>query len=62
MPAKTFWRCSVCGDIHYGVAGPDECPTCHQLKKYLSIAAAEAGKLMNLPENKTASGGLTDAV
>ncbi|MDD1743725.1 MAG: hypothetical protein LUO85_03775 [Methanomassiliicoccales archaeon] len=25
---KKFWRCNVCNDIHYGVKGPEICPTC----------------------------------
>ncbi|MFA6429411.1 MAG: hypothetical protein WCV84_02830 [Patescibacteria group bacterium] len=25
---KTFWRCSVCGDLHYGVNPANPCPTC----------------------------------
>ncbi|MFA5312313.1 MAG: ferredoxin-thioredoxin reductase catalytic domain-containing protein [Methanomassiliicoccales archaeon] len=26
--AKKMWRCSVCGDIHYGNRPPETCPTC----------------------------------
>lgn len=29
MPEKKFWRCSVCGDLHYGKAAPETCPTCN---------------------------------
>jgi len=29
MPKK-FWRCTVCGDLHYGDEAPEICPTCHQ--------------------------------
>lgn len=25
---KKFWRCSVCGDLHYGKEAPEICPTC----------------------------------
>lgn len=28
MSKKTFWRCTVCGDMHYGAAAPENCPTC----------------------------------
>jgi len=28
MEKKTFWRCSICGDLHYGVRPPEKCPTC----------------------------------
>jgi len=27
---KKFWRCTICGDLHYGVQAPEVCPTCHQ--------------------------------
>ncbi len=26
--AKKFFICNVCGDVHFGEAGPEECPTC----------------------------------
>jgi len=29
---KKFWRCSVCGDLHYGVQAPEKCPTCSSLQ------------------------------
>jgi len=29
MNNKKFWRCTVCGDLHYGLAAPETCPTCH---------------------------------
>jgi len=29
MGKKIFWRCSVCGDLHYGAAAPEHCPTCN---------------------------------
>lgn len=30
MGKKVFWRCSICGDLHYGVKPPEKCPTCGQ--------------------------------
>ncbi len=39
---KTFWRCTVCGDVHYGLAGPEECPTCRQKNTYVAITPQEA--------------------
>jgi len=30
MPEKKFWRCTVCGDLHYGANAPEVCPTCGQ--------------------------------
>lgn len=28
MQNKTFWKCSICGDQHWGVQAPEKCPTC----------------------------------
>ncbi len=25
---KKFWRCTVCGDLHWGALAPEKCPTC----------------------------------
>jgi rubrerythrin len=44
--AKKFWRCKVCGDIHYGMAGPAVCPTCETPDAYVEIKADEAKKVM----------------
>jgi len=43
---KKFWKCSVCGDIHYGNAGPEICPTCQTKEAYKEIKAEEAKKTM----------------
>ena len=43
---KKFFRCIVCGDIHYGNAGPEICPTCFQSNKFVEISAEEAKKFM----------------
>ncbi len=48
MPEKKFWRCTVCKDVHYGIAGPETCPTCKQVNKYVESDAAEAKTLMGL--------------
>jgi len=48
MAAKKYWRCKVCGDIHYGVNPPQECPTCHTEDAYEEISKAEAKKLLGL--------------
>ena len=48
MAAKKYWRCKVCGDIHYGVNPPQECPTCHTDDAYEEISKAEAKKLLKL--------------
>ena len=47
MPKK-FWRCNVCNDIHYGLAGPGICPTCSTPNAYVEITKGEAIKVMGL--------------
>ena len=39
---KTYWYCTVCGDIHYGEAPPKTCPTCLMDDVYLQITKEEA--------------------
>jgi rubrerythrin len=48
MPAKKFWRCNVCNDVHYGAAGPEICPTCGAKKAYVEIEKQEAKKVTGL--------------
>ena len=48
MPEKKFWRCTVCGDIHYGLAGPEICPTCQVKNVYVEIDKEEAKKILGL--------------
>lgn len=48
MPEKKFWRCGVCNDIHYGMAGPEICPTCKVKNAYAEIEAKEAAFVMGL--------------
>jgi len=43
---KKFFRCTVCNDIHYGIAGPKLCPTCMQEDKYVEVSEEEARKVM----------------
>lgn len=28
MAEKKYWRCTICGDHHWGVNAPETCPTC----------------------------------
>lgn len=44
---KKFYRCKVCGDIHYGVEGPEDCPTCHTKDAYEPVSKEEAKKSMS---------------
>jgi ferredoxin-thioredoxin reductase catalytic subunit len=39
---KSFFRCTVCNDVHYGIAGPKVCPTCKAENVYVSIEEKEA--------------------
>jgi len=44
--AKKFFRCTVCGDIHYGREPPEKCPTCLQMNCYVEVDAQEAMGVM----------------
>ncbi|MBU0536451.1 MAG: hypothetical protein KKE20_05770 [Nanoarchaeota archaeon] len=48
MAEKRFFRCNVCADIHYGIAGPAECPTCHAKNAYIEVPEKEARMVMKL--------------
>ncbi|MBW2981564.1 hypothetical protein KY343_01660 [Candidatus Woesearchaeota archaeon] len=48
MPEKKFWRCNVCNDIHYGIAGPKLCPTCSTEDAYVEATKEEAQKVIGL--------------
>lgn len=43
---KKFFRCTVCNDIHYGMAGPQICPTCNAQNAYVKIEEKEAKMLL----------------
>jgi len=42
LKMKRFFRCNVCGDIHYGNIPPDKCPTCNAMHAYAHITKEEA--------------------
>jgi rubrerythrin len=42
--AKKFFKCKVCGDIHFGLKGPHICPTCANVDTYAEISADDAKK------------------
>ncbi len=46
--SKDLFRCNVCSDVHYGVSGPEACPTCGQKNAYVRIDESEARYVMNL--------------
>ncbi|MFA6065079.1 MAG: hypothetical protein WCW44_03985 [archaeon] len=46
--AKKFWKCTICGDMHYGEKAPEKCPTCnYPREKYIEIKKEEFIKLLN---------------
>ena len=48
VPDKRFFRCNVCNDIHYGIAGPEVCPTCRTENAYIEVPEKEARMVMNI--------------
>jgi len=48
MAGKKFTKCKVCGDIHFGIKGPNICPTCGTVDAYQDITKDEAKKSMGL--------------
>jgi rubrerythrin len=48
MAGKKFWRCNVCSDIHYGMKGPEICPTCGTKNAYMEIDRKEAKTVTKL--------------
>jgi rubrerythrin len=46
--AKKYFKCGVCGDIHFGEAGPEICPTCNVPKSYELVDRETAKKAMGL--------------
>jgi len=45
---KKYFRCNVCNDIHYGMLGPEICPTCAAKNAYVEIDEKEARYVMGL--------------
>ena len=39
---KIFWKCRVCGDIHFGNNAPSPCPTCGTEDAYDKIGKDQA--------------------
>jgi len=44
--AKLMWRCSVCGDIHYGNKPPAVCPTCGASNAFVLVDFDEGLKVI----------------
>jgi rubrerythrin len=45
---KKYWKCKVCGDIHYGNAGPEMCPTCETKNAYEEVDKEKAKETMGM--------------
>jgi rubrerythrin len=45
---KKFFRCNVCNDIHFGMKGPEICPTCGAKNAYVEIDSNEAAKIFEI--------------
>ncbi|MCX6561697.1 MAG: hypothetical protein NTZ26_14435 [Candidatus Aminicenantes bacterium] len=59
---KSFWRCFVCNDIHYGVKPPGVCPTCGVARPFVRVSAREARAVQGWgPGEGQASVGPSDA-
>jgi ferredoxin-thioredoxin reductase catalytic subunit len=46
MQGKTYWRCNVCNDVHFGINPPETCPTCGVKNAYCRIDEKEAAAVM----------------
>jgi ferredoxin-thioredoxin reductase catalytic subunit len=42
MSKKSYFRCTICGDYHYGLREPTICPTCGSNNAYISVTEQEA--------------------
>jgi rubrerythrin len=48
-PKKKYWRCTICGDLHYGAKAPEKCPTCgHAASDAIEISKEEFLKLAKI--------------
>lgn len=52
MQGKKVFVCGVCGDIHVGMAGVAECPTCLTPNSYTEATAEQAVELAENPAYK----------
>jgi len=45
--AKKYWKCTICGDLHFGENAPEKCPTCFNPRsKAIEIKKEEFIKLL----------------
>jgi len=43
---KKFWKCKVCGDIHWGDEAPLICPTCETKNAFVEVTKEIAFEAM----------------
>lgn len=48
MVDKKYYRCTVCGDIHWGKFAPEICPTCQQKNVYVEVEKEEVKNVLEL--------------
>lgn len=48
---KKFWRCTICGDLHYGKLAPEKCPTCGYARNK-AVEITEEEFINSLPAKK----------
>ncbi len=53
VKGKQYFRCTVCGDIHYGLTAPMVCPTCASENAYVPVEEREP-KMIEFGENTKA--------
>ncbi len=49
---KYLFKCTICGDIHFGSSAPEECPTCQSKKSYIKTEKEDVDILLNKLINK----------
>lgn len=42
QPGKSWFRCNVCNDLHFGITAPRICPTCGYDNAYVTVPLVEA--------------------
>lgn len=52
---KSYWRCFICNDIHFGVRSPGVCPTCGVPKAYVRVSGREAAMVQGFFEAAAAA-------
>lgn len=62
---KKLFRCRTCGDLHWGYAPPEVCPTCKAKDDYVPVILSETATLLGLyltPPSPLKVGGDTQGI